>query len=1039
MFKRIAVIGLICLIFSVFIPLSMYNRIGGAAQELRVQNGVMDLRSWDYEHHGRIKLDGEWEFYWNKLLTPDDFARAGADKPVYDALMEVPSTWTGQQIGAKTLPASGFATYRAVLKNLPHDGIFAIKKTNIRFSSTVYVNGQKLLEDGKPSGQAGTYKAGNFPQVALFSAERGDVEIIVQAANYDYVNAGIPVSIFFGEQTAMVQHQKQALALEFSTLAALGILALIYLICYAAAALYRRKDPVVLWSAAICLLFAVYHGLIGERTLSLFLQGIPFEVLYKIKDMSSIIAFIVLAGFFYKTEKSFISLKLIQAVIAFLGCDLVLIAVLPIGSYTPFHGYVILVYEFLLVWLLWKSALIYIRSEPSNRFKFLLLFMAILTINLYSLDTILFALSVKESLWSGQAYILIFNMIMVFLIVLRFFEAYQTVNRMKNDLIRLDEIKDDFLYDTTQQLTTPLNHIVTIANSLLKGAEGPVSQSQAMNLNVVTSSGQRLVYIVNELLDYSKIKHGDIKLFKTRIQLKDAVDSVLKVHQFLLSGRQIRLVNRVPAAWPAVDADNNRLLQILHNLLSYAIKSSEQGTVEVSAETVQGQVKVTVKGSGSGIVADMEERLFQSLEEREDARENPYGGTVLGLSITKKLVELHGGTIQVRSAPEEGTAFEFTLPLAAPVPGQTAALASSGEGANSAEVHAAVEYPHFVQGRSDETILVVENDLANQRAMSNVLKLEGYSAVYVNRGRQALAEIAAGRAFFLVILNMTMPDMSGYEVLEQIRERFSSFELPVLMLTPRNRVKDMKLAVDHGANDFVGMPFEAEELLTRVRSLTKLKASVKNAKDAEIAFLRSQINPHFLYNALNSLAELCVEAPERAEELTLELSRYLRGSFDFKQLDSLSTLKNELELLAAYVHIEKARFGDRLQVEYEIDGEPSLRIPPLVLQPLVENAIRHGLMSHLQGGKVKINVKRENAFMVRFSVEDDGRGMSEQKLKEVLGQDAEPKGVGLWNINQRLKLLYGRGIHIESREGGGTRVSFDIPGQSANAIGEGTA
>ncbi|GJM71268.1 hypothetical protein HMSSN036_34840 [Paenibacillus macerans] len=110
--------------------------------------------------------------------------------------MEVPSTWTGQQIGAKTLPASGFATYRAVLKNLPHDGIFAIKKTNIRFSSTVYVNGQKLLEDGKPSGQAGTYKAGNFPQVALFSAERGDVEIIVQAANYDYVNAGIPVSIF---------------------------------------------------------------------------------------------------------------------------------------------------------------------------------------------------------------------------------------------------------------------------------------------------------------------------------------------------------------------------------------------------------------------------------------------------------------------------------------------------------------------------------------------------------------------------------------------------------------------------------------------------------------------------------------------------------------------------------------------------------------------------------------------------------------------------------------------------------------------------
>src|SRR5690606_20140761 len=111
--------------------------------------------------------------------------------------------------------------------------------------------------------------------------------------------------------------------------------------------------------------------------------------------------------------------------------------------------------------------------------------------------------------------------------------------------------------------------------------------------------------------------------------------------------------------------------------------------------------------------------------------------------------------------------------------------------------------------------------------------------------------------------------LSGYDVLGKLRERFSPFELPVLMLTAKNRVVDMIMALDQGANDFVGKPFEAEELMARVRSLTRLKASVQRSKNAEIAFLRSQIKPHFLYNALNSIAALCMVEPLKAEALTI--------------------------------------------------------------------------------------------------------------------------------------------------------------------------
>jgi LytS/YehU family sensor histidine kinase len=198
-------------------------------------------------------------------------------------------------------------------------------------------------------------------------------------------------------------------------------------------------------------------------------------------------------------------------------------------------------------------------------------------------------------------------------------------------------------------------------------------------------------------------------------------------------------------------------------------------------------------------------------------------------------------------------------------------------------------------------------------------------------------------------------------------------------------------------------------------------------KDAEIAFLRSQIKPHFLYNSLNSIASLCIDEPLKAEELTLNLAQYLRSSFDFKQLDSLTTLEKELELVKAYINIEKARFGARLIVVYDVDAILDIRIPPLIVQPLVENAIRHGLMSNLRGGTVRISVKQETDAGVRFVIEDNGCGMNEDKREEILQVDVQKKGIGLWNINRRIQLLYGVSLRIESEEGIGTKVMFHIP------------
>ncbi len=1031
MLRRAVAVVLIVLVFISLIPLSMKLDRADQADGLRVRQGVMDLSGWRSEQSPRIKLDGEWEFYWGQLLSPEDFGRGGADKPALSSYIGVPSQWNGKTVGGEKLPAHGFATYRMVLKNVPADETYAVKKTNIRFSSAVFANGKKLFEDGRPADNADGYKAGNVPGIGFFSADKGEIELIVQVANFDYANSGIPASLYFGGQAAMLASQQKSKSQELSAFAVLAALTLIYLVTFAATVRHRNGDASLLLLTLTCACYAIFNGLIGERVLLQYIH-MPFELMFKVKDICSMACFIFLALFFYRLKKNILSLKFVRGFIGLLTVYIALIVALPIPTYTKVEPLIILAYESLTLWLLLRAAALFLKSEREERMKSFLLFVAMLCFTLHSIDLILFSFSLKESMWLGQLYIVSFNLMLLFLIVMRFFDAYSTVEQMKDQLLQMDKIKDEFLSNTSHELKTPLNAIVNITDTLLKGAEGQMTERQASNLTIVRDSGRRLTYLVNELLDYSKMKYGDIALHKSDIDLKSYVDSVIGLHLFLLGGKPIRILNEIPAQFPPVHADGNRLVQILHNLIGNAVKFTERGNVVVTAGTVGDSAEVRVTDTGAGFAPHLRELLFAPFEQAAAAAPEAAAGTGLGLSITKKLVELHGGEIHADSTPGEGSVFSFTLPLSV---GEAAFTAAADEQEPDASMHVAAfgNLGARVGGSRIERILIVDDDYANLQSMINLLKLEGYPFVVAGRGEEALEELAANRDFYLVILDIRMPDMSGYEVLRKIRERYSQFELPVLMLTANNREGEMKTAMDNGANDFVGKPYEAEELMARVRSLTRLKASVQNARDAEIAFLRSQINPHFLYNALNSIAELCVDEPEQAEELTLQLSCYLRSSFDFKQLDSLTTLENELELVGAYVKIEEARFGDRLNVIYEIEAHPDLRIPPLVLQPLVENAIRHGLMASAEGGVVKLSVKQRAAEVI-FSVEDNGRGMSEQRLNEVLspGDGTDRPGIGLWNISQRLKLLYGRSLRIHSEENRGTTVAFEIPAQPAH-------
>lgn len=1008
---------------------------------LHAHQGVLDLSAWDPEQNERIKLDGEWEFYWNQLLPANSANQVGQTKgSPPDAYADVPGSWNRLELNGKRPPAHGFATYRLLLQNAPVQGTMAIKKMNIRFASEIFVNGEKLLEDGHAADKFAGYQPGNSPQIGFFPYHGGDIEILIRVANYDYTDAGIPGPLFFGEQTAMLKTHQANTAVEIGTLAVLATISIIFLISYLGSALYRNRDDSLLLLGLICLLYALYNGMISERVLGLVDADISFSTLYKLKDFCSVACLGLLTFYFYRFRTGMLSGLLTTITLFVFGAYICMIALLPISVYGLAAPYVIVLYTLMLVWLLYKCALQFLTSEHGERLSTFLWYAALLSITLYCLDINLFSISLKENMNIGQASIVLFSILMLFLAVLRFFEAYRTVHALKDQLLLLDKVKDDFLSNTSHELKTPLNAIVNISESLLKGAEGPLTDNQAHNLAIVTGSGRRLTYLVDELLDYSKMKHGDVPLHRSATDLFSFVESVMRMHSFLLGSKKVELINRIPAHFPPIYADGNRLVQILHNLIGNAIKFTERGTVSITASVVQGKAEIRIVDTGRGISPDKLEHIFLPFEQEVDTGPVVAGGTGLGLSITRKLVELHGGTIHAESAQGMGASFILTFPLADGKGEKRSnvmplAIAPTGSGNRLLRF----EEPTIMKGIKSEWIIVVDDDSANLQTIVNLLKLEGYSYAVTTRSPSVLDLLDKLPAVHLVIADIMMPDMSGYELLERIRERFSPSELPVLMLTASNKAHQLRLALEKGANDFVSKPFEAEELLARIGGLTRMKTSVQAARDAEISFLRSQINPHFLYNALNAIAELCVDAPNRAEQLILQLSSYLRRSVHFKHLDSKTSLTNELEMIEAYVAIEQARFGPRLEVIIDVDADVNrnMNIPPLTLQPLIENAIRHGLMSSIRGGRVMLSIRNLNDTETRFTIEDNGSGMTEQKMTEIMQATDGSNGVGLWNISSRLKLLYGRHFQMESLDGEGTRITFDLPNQRISTDGNG--
>lgn len=213
------------------------------------------------------------------------------------------------------------------------------------------------------------------------------------------------------------------------------------------------------------------------------------------------------------------------------------------------------------------------------------------------------------------------------------------------------------------------------------------------------------------------------------------------------------------------------------------------------------------------------------------------------------------------------------------------------------------------------------------------------------------------------------------------------------------------------------------------RNEVKLEQQRTLLMEARLQALTSQINPHFLFNTLNSVSSLIRTNPEEARLMILKLSRILRRLL--RKHEHLSPLRDELDFIDDYLSIEQIRFGGKLRVEKHVEpGTLDMLVPSMLLQPIVENSIKHGLSSKVQGGAIVLRASRQGATL-HLTIEDDGAGITPERLTNL-----RSSGIGVNNVSERLKVLFGEEgrLHIESVEGQGTRVEIHVPESPLGAL-----
>ncbi len=398
-------------------------------------------------------------------------------------------------------------------------------------------------------------------------------------------------------------------------------------------------------------------------------------------------------------------------------------------------------------------------------------------------------------------------------------------------LALVSKYKSEFLANMSHELRTPLNSILILAKLLADNEKGNLNKQQVEYSKTIFSAGDDLLALISQILDLSKIEAGKMEVDRQAVCVDDLRGYIERSFSQMGAQRDITFTVEVAADAPKrVTTDPQRLQQIVKNLLSNAFKFTERGSIAMtiapvpttevpaSLRSAPGVLALRVRDSGIGIAIAKQQLIFDAFQQADASTSRNYGGTGLGLTISRELASLLDGVIEVHSTPGEGSTFCLYLPLkASDLSHQDLQPMFLSQQSPTRSAPFAPQRPQkSTFDFTGHTVMLVDDDIRNLFAVTCLLERTGMSTVSARSGREALQALLIHPEVELVLMDMMMPEMDGFEATRAIRLDRDATQLPVIAMTAKAMPGDREQCLQAGCNDFIPKPVHAEVLLRTI-------------------------------------------------------------------------------------------------------------------------------------------------------------------------------------------------------------------------------
>ena len=389
-------------------------------------------------------------------------------------------------------------------------------------------------------------------------------------------------------------------------------------------------------------------------------------------------------------------------------------------------------------------------------------------------------------------------------------ELQRSMTKLEETNLRLAEAnraKNQFLTAMSHELRTPLSAILGFSELLDLRLYGDLNEKQKKYVQQIVTSGNHLLDLINDLLDFSKIDAGAMELEPSTMDIVKVTKSTLNMMQSLFNKKQVSLAFNGPETPLVLKVDIRKFRQILLNLLSNALKYTDTGgAVTIAVDASQGQwARITIRDTGLGIPENAHKQIFTEFYQVDQTRDAALGGAGIGLALAKRLVEMHGGAIGVRSPDCGGSEFSFTLPLR-----------SAGELLNKAPISLSTDAAP--SSLPPKRILVVEDNEVNRKLIRELLSYHSYELCEAHTGKEAL-ELAPAFKPELILMDIQMPVMDGLEATRCLRRMPEFAHIPIIALSAHAAEEDIKKGREAGLNEHLVKPINIDQLFSMMERL----------------------------------------------------------------------------------------------------------------------------------------------------------------------------------------------------------------------------